>query len=676
VCVLFGLSRSASAQLSSPWANRDIGSPAAAGSATESSGTFTVRGAGSDIGSSSDQFHFVYQTVAGDVDIRAQVDSIEYIHPWTKAGVMIRETLDATSRYASTFATPTDRTLFLRRVQADANSNSTNGPRGSHWVRVARVGQLFTSYVSADGSSWKVVGSETIEMGATVQVGLAVVSRDTSRAAMATFANVTVNASSAVPPPPPTSTSPPSAWTNRDIGSPALAGRSSESDGTFSVIGAGADIWGSSDQFQFMYQQVDGDVDIVARVVDVEDVNPWSKAGVMIRADLTASSAHAFMAGTPGQGWAFQRRPVAGAISVHSPGSYTAPPGWVRLVRSGNTFSGYESTDGTNWTLVGTETIVMPATVCVGLAVTSHDTTQTSTGTLTDVTITRPTTSNAPPTTGLLAPANGSTFTAPASIALSASASDSDGSVAKVVFYANGNAIGTDTTSPYSMTWSSVPAGTYSLSAVATDDTGATGTSATATVTVSNASNASPTVAITTPTSGATFTAPATITISATASDTDGTVAAVNFFANGQSIGSDTSSPFSISWTNVAAGAYSITAVARDDDGATTTSAAIAITIAAAPPPATPTSVAFTASADHATLVTSYSVAIYRASDPVTATPAASKNLGKPAPTNGDITVDISTIVDPLAAGSYYAVVSAVGSGGTSASAPSATFTK
>jgi hypothetical protein len=69
-------------------------------------------------------------------------------------------------------------------------------------------------------------------------------------------------------------------------------------------------------------------------------------------------------------------------------------------------------------------------------------------------------------------------------------------------------------------------------------------------------------------------------------------------------------------------------------------------------------------------------VAIYRASDPVTATPAASKNLGKPAPTNGDITVDISTIVDPLAAGSYYAVVSAIGSGGTSASAPSATFTK
>lgn len=562
-----------------PWANRDIGSPAAVGSATESSGTFTVAGAGNGIGSSSDEFHFVSQPVTGDVDIRAQVNSIEYIRPSTKAGVMIRETLDPTSRHASTFVTASDRSLFQRRVLTAGNSNSTNGPRASYWVRVVRVGALFTSYVSADGSSWTVVGSETTAMGATVQVGLAVVSSDTSRTAMATFSNVTVNGPSSGPVPPPST----SAWMNRDVGSPVLAGRSSESAGTFSVIGGGADIWGSSDQFQFMYQQVDGDLEVVARVVDVEDSNPWSKGGVMIRADLTASSAHAFMAGTPAQGWAFQRRPVAGGISVHSPGSYTAPPGWVRLVRSGNTFSGYESTDGRNWTLVGTETILMPAAVHVGLAVTSHDTSQTSTGTFTNVTITRPASSNAPPTIALLAPANGSTFTAPASIALSASASDRDGSVAKVVFYANGNAIGTDTTSPYAMTWSAVAAGTYNLSAVATDDEGATGASATATVTVS---------------------------------------------------------------------------------------------VAAAPLPATPTSVAFTASPDHNTLVTSYSVAIFRGSDPLTATPAATRNLGKPTPVNGEITVDISDIVYPLATGSYYAVVSAVGSGGSSASAPSPTFTK
>jgi chitinase len=164
--------------------------------------------------------------------------------------------------------------------------------------------------------------------------------------------------------------------------------------------------------------------------------------------------------------------------------------------------------------------------------------------------------------------------------------------------------------------------------------------------------------------------------VTATATDGDGTVAAVEFFANGQSIGTDTSSPFSVSWTNVPAGTYSITAIARDDDGATTTSSPVGITVGTTPPPPTPTSVAFNPSPDHDTLVTSYTVAIYRAGDPVTATPVATRDLGKPTPANGDITVDISDIVDPLAAGSYYAVVSAVGSGGSSGSAPSATFTK
>jgi hypothetical protein len=74
--------------------------------------------------------------------------------------------------------------------------------------------------------------------------------------------------------------------------------------------------------------------------------------------------------------------------------------------------------------------------------------------------------------------------------------------------------------------------------------------------------------------------------------------------------------------------------------------------------------------------VTSYSVALRRSTDGVSATPVASKNVGKPSPFNNEIIVDISDIVSPLAAGSYYAVVTAIGPGGSAASAPSATFTK
>ena len=91
----------------------------------------------------------------------------------------------------------------------------------------------------------------------------------------------------------------------------------------------------------------------------------------------------------------------------------------------------------------------------------------------------------------------------------------------------------------------------------------------------------------------------------------------------------------------------------------------------------TPTRLVFTASANHATSVTSYTVAIYRGVDnPATASPVATRNIGKPTPVGGDITVDISTLVNPLPAGTYKVVVRATGPGGTTASAPSPTFTK
>ena len=774
----FAASPAQAQALPPPWTSTDLGAPDAAGSASESGGTFSVRGAGTDIWYASDQFHFAYQEITGDADIRAQVAGLEYIHEWTKAGVMIRASLDPRSAHASTFVTPARGLVFQRRVVAGGTSTSTSGgsQTAPYWVRVVRSGELMTSYLSPDGAAWMLVGSETIPMPATIYVGVAVVSKDPGRTALATFTNVTVSTagtSEPPPPPPPPPTPDPATWADSDIGNPVLAGRASESGGTFSVTGAGSDIWNGADQFHFMYQLVNGDVEVVARVVDVEYSHAWSKGGVMIREDLTASAAHAFMAGTPAKGWAFQRRPVTGGLSVHSPGSYTTPPGWVRLARSGNTFSAYESTDGANWTLVGTETIDMPAGVYVGLAVTSHNTSMTATATFTDVAITAQTSTNQTPAVMLTAPASGTTYTAPATVVLSATASDPDGAIATVEFFANGQSIGTDTESPYEATWNNVAEGSYSLTAVATDDGGADTTSETAMVTVNATPNQPPTVSITSPANGASFTDPATITIDGTAADGDGTIARVDFYRDAQLIGSDTTSPYSatwggvsagsytltavamdddgasttsaavnvtvnappnqapavsitsptngatyaepasltisatandsdgavarvdfyagtqllgsataspysFTWSDVPAGTYSLTAIARDDDGAATTSAAVSITVSATPPPPPPppTSVAFTASPDHDTLVTSYTVAIYRADDPVSGTPAAVKDLGRPTPANGDITVDISDIVNPLASGSYYAVVSAVGSAGASTSAPSANFTK
>ncbi|OGB95057.1 MAG: hypothetical protein A3G82_07580 [Burkholderiales bacterium RIFCSPLOWO2_12_FULL_67_210] len=185
---------------------------------------------------------------------------------------------------------------------------------------------------------------------------------------------------------------------------------------------------------------------------------------------------------------------------------------------------------------------------------------------------------NQAPTVSLTAPAAGAQFTAPASITLTAEAADSDGTVASVAFYSGATLLGTDTTAPYSFSWADVPAGIYSLTARATDDDGATTTSAAVNVTVS-AANQSPTVALTAPASGAEFTAPASISLTADATDSDGNIASVAFYNGATLLGSDTSAPYSYSWTNVAAGNYSIAAQATDNQGAVTTSAAVAVAV-------------------------------------------------------------------------------------------------
>src|SRR3954462_15635986 len=75
----------------------------------------------------------------------------------------------------------------------------------------------------------------------------------------------------------------PAGWTSADVGSPVIPGTATYSSGTYSVTGAGADIWGTADQFTFVYRQLTGDGSVVARVSSVQSIDAWSKAGVMVR---------------------------------------------------------------------------------------------------------------------------------------------------------------------------------------------------------------------------------------------------------------------------------------------------------------------------------------------------------------------------------------------------------
>lgn len=165
----------------------------------------------------------------------------------------------------------------------------------------------------------------------------------------------------------------PAGWRAQDVGPVLFAGSVSYAGGTFTVNGSGIDIWDTADEFHFAYQAVSGDAEIVARVTAVQDTDPWAKAGVMIRESLAPGARNTFMLLTPNNGVVFQRRENPDASTGLAGGSYPTAPVWVRLVRTGNTFLGYWSLDGSAWTLSGSATIAMPAGVYAGLAVTSHD---------------------------------------------------------------------------------------------------------------------------------------------------------------------------------------------------------------------------------------------------------------------------------------------------------------
>jgi phosphatidylserine/phosphatidylglycerophosphate/cardiolipin synthase-like enzyme len=235
-------------------------------------------------------------------------------------------------------------------------------------TRVVADRELGPSVSSSDYVTWTVNGLSpgTTYYWKVVARTMANVSR-TSKVVSFRTAGTSIPA-----PQPPSSASLPAGWSSRDIGAVGAAGSTAYADGVFSVAASGADVWGVADELHFASRTLTGDGSIVARVAAVDNVDPWTKAGLMIRESLTAGSAHAFMLVTPGKGLAFQRRISASGISTHSSGGIGTAPVWLKLTRVGQIVSAFRSTDGVTWTPVASDTIALGPTVHVGLAVTSH----------------------------------------------------------------------------------------------------------------------------------------------------------------------------------------------------------------------------------------------------------------------------------------------------------------
>jgi hypothetical protein len=378
--------------LSSPWTAADIGDVGVAGNTcVDADGTpWTVSGAGADIWGTADAFQFAYRPFPADGSIVVKLNGEHDTDPFAKAGIMIRQTLAADSAHVILDVKPDGGIEFMMRPTSGASTTfiagaSTpvfSGPPGVSTffvtLKLERNGDVVTASVLQGNSTWTVVGTTAWTSGPAM-IGLAVTSHDPSTLNAAPFDIPTVTVTTTPPLPDP--------WQQSDVGTTGLQGGASYSNGVLTVSGSGSDIWGSADSFHFVYSQIGGDGQIVARVTSTQNTNPYAKAGVMIRESLDASASDVVLDLKPDGSVEFMARGASGADTTFIGTASQQLPGWLKLVRSGGTVSGYVSSDGATWSKVGDATVSLPSVAYIGLAVTSHDPSLQNTSTFDNVLI-------------------------------------------------------------------------------------------------------------------------------------------------------------------------------------------------------------------------------------------------------------------------------------------------
>jgi RHS repeat-associated protein len=366
--------------LPQPWQTTNVAA-SSVGTGTASSGTYTITTNGYDLydnGGTSvdDQPQVITQTLKGDGTIIARVTSQTNTDPWAKAGIIMRNDLTPGSNYAAAMITPSNGNRMEYNYTNDVSGSTYTS--GNAWLKLVRTGNTIVASRSSNGTTWTQIASRTITLNNTVHIGLFATSHSSSTAT-ATFDNVSITKTTSLP----------SGWTNGDVGAPSTTGSASYSSGTFTVNGAGADIWDNGgsepdDQFHYVYQTLTGDGSIVAKVKSQTNTDDWAKAGITLKASPQGLSDYVNLHTTPAHGIRFQH---GFNVDVDS-GSYSFPGAWLKLTRIGNTIIGYKSSDGTTWTQVGLTTVNMPQTITAGLIVSSVNTTTASTATFDNVSIT------------------------------------------------------------------------------------------------------------------------------------------------------------------------------------------------------------------------------------------------------------------------------------------------
>ncbi len=168
-------------------------------------------------------------------------------------------------------------------------------------------------------------------------------------------------------------------WLPTDIGHTAIAGSLSFLNNSLVLTASGNDIWDNSDDFLYASQLTSGNFVIYTKIDSFTAINEWAKAGIMLRGSLMANATNVFICLTGKHGIGFQYRSNPGQQTQGSKNIDLNAPCWVKIERNNNTFGFFTSANGIKWDNIGTQQVDMEPNVFVGLAVTSHNNSETAT---------------------------------------------------------------------------------------------------------------------------------------------------------------------------------------------------------------------------------------------------------------------------------------------------------
>jgi hypothetical protein len=371
------------------WTGSDIGVIGMPGSSGATNNALWVRGAGNDIWASADAFHFLAREVSGDVEIVARLVGPENTNADAKAGLMFRESLDPGAKNVFLHAFPAmgkGMRMQYRDLRVDAITHFVDLDGTLRdvpvWLRLVRRGNQFTGYVSADGVTWVRDGVATVAMPAKALVGVAVTSHNVNNPNVCSFESVRIT--NLAP-----GATPATSLVHAEVGS--AGGLAIGAAARLTIDGAGRGIGGQADGATFVHQeeQVIGDAEVTVKIASLAGAAA-ARAGIAMRSSLAAGARMVFFGVNPSGGLVHTARtsdngntsnqnppprdagapadaaaaaPEAGVAPTDAAaappdagtGADAAPPPfapiWLKLVREGNRFVGFTSSDGTTWSL-------------------------------------------------------------------------------------------------------------------------------------------------------------------------------------------------------------------------------------------------------------------------------------------------------------------------------------